>query len=153
LDEIVAVLGRSAKATKQLASRARARIRADGPPADADLVRRHEAVQASFKAARDGDFDGLVALLAPDVVLRSAARATVIRGAAAVVGQVLTFVRPDAAIHPAVVNGAAGAVVTAADRPVSVIGFTIRAGGIVAIDGVAAPARLSHLDLSEFTRA
>jgi RNA polymerase sigma-70 factor, ECF subfamily len=73
LDEIVAVLGRSAKATKQLASHARARIRADGPPADADLVRRHEAVQASFKAARDGDFDGLVALLAPDVVLRSAA--------------------------------------------------------------------------------
>jgi hypothetical protein len=65
----------------------------------------------------------------------------VIRGAAAVVGQVLTFVRPDAAIHPAVVNGAAGAVVTAADRPVSVIGFTTRAGGIVAIDGVAAPAR------------
>ncbi len=157
LDEIAVVLGRSAKATKQLASRARARIRADGPPADADLVRQHEAVQAFFKAARDGDFDGLVALLAPAVVLRSdggvAARATVIRGAASVAGQVLTFVRPNAAIHPVLVNGAAGVVVTAAGRPVSVIGFTIRAGDIVAIDGVAAPARLSRLDLSEFTRA
>lgn len=120
-------------------------------------MRQHEAVQAFFKAARGGDFDGLVALLAPDVVLRSdggvAARAIVIRGAAAVAGQVLAFFRPNATIHPALVNGAAGAVVTAAGRPVSVIGFTIRAGDIVAIDGVAAPARLRHLDLSEFTRA
>jgi RNA polymerase sigma-70 factor (ECF subfamily) len=157
LDEIAAVLGRSTKATKQLASRARARIRADGPPADADPVRQHDTVRAFFEAARCGDFDGLVALLAPDVVMRSdggvAARATVTRGSAAVAGQVLLFSRPEAAIRPALVNGAAGVVITAAGRPVSVIGFTIRAGAIVAIDGVADPARLGHLDLSEFTRA
>ena len=155
-DEIATVLGRSTKATKQLASRARARIRADGPPADADPARQHEAVQAFFEAARSGDFQALVALLAPDVVLRSdgagvAARATLIRGAGAVARQVLTFVRPEAAVHPALVNGAAGVVVTAAGRPVSVVGFTVRAGVIAAIDGLADPDRLSRLDLSEFT--
>ncbi|HEY5987105.1 MAG TPA: sigma-70 family RNA polymerase sigma factor [Streptosporangiaceae bacterium] len=156
LDEIAAVLGRSTQATKQLARRARARIRADGPPADADPVRQHEAVQAFFEAARRGDFDGLVALLAPDVVMRSdggvAARPTVTRGATTVASQVLAFVRPEATIHPAQVNGAAGVVVTAAGRPVSVIGFTVREGTVVAIDGVADPARLGRLDLSGFTR-
>ena len=158
LDEIAAVLGRSTTATKQLASRARTRIRAGGPPADADPVPQHEAVQAFFEAARQGDFDRLVALLAPDVVMRSdgggmAARATVTRGAAAVATQALTFFRPEAAIHPALVNGAAGVVIATAGRPVSVIGFTVRAGTIVAIDGVADPARLGRLDLSEFARA
>jgi RNA polymerase sigma factor (sigma-70 family) len=155
LDEIAAILGRSTTATKQLASRARIRIRTDGPPVEADPVRQREAVQAFFEAARGGDFDRLVALLAPDAVMRSdggvAARATVTRGSAAVARQVLIFIRPEAAIRPALVNGAAGVVITAAGRPVSVIGFTIRAGAIVAIDGVADPARLGQLDLSEFT--
>src|SRR5204863_8456509 len=70
-DEIAAILGRSAKATKQLAARARARIRSDAPPADADAVRQHEAVRAFYDAARNGDFDALIAVLAPEVVLRS----------------------------------------------------------------------------------
>ncbi|MEN3309061.1 MAG: hypothetical protein V7603_5263 [Micromonosporaceae bacterium] len=155
IDEIAAVLGRSTKATKQLAARARARIRTGGPPADADPVRQYEAVRAFYDAARNGDFDALVALLAPDVLLRSdgggvAARAFRIRGAAAVAHRVLTFLRPGATVHPALVNGAAGAVVSSRNRAVAVIGFTVRDAAIVAIDGIADPARLGRIDLSGF---
>lgn len=154
-DEIAAILDRSPKATKQLAARARARIRSGGPPADADPVRQHEAVRAFFEAARDGDFDALVALLAPDVVLRSdggglSSRATRIRGAVAVARQILTFFRPGATPRPAWVNGAAGVVITAAGMPRAIIGFTVRAGAIVAIDGLSDPARLRRIDLSKF---
>jgi RNA polymerase sigma factor (sigma-70 family) len=157
-DEIAAILDRSTKATKQLASRARARIRSDGPPADADPVRQREAVRAFYEAARNGDFDALLALLAPDVVLRSdgggvAARAVRIRGAASVARQILTFFRPGATPRPAWVNGAAGVVITTAGTPRAIIGFTVRDGAIVAIDGLSDPARLAHLDLSEFTTA
>ena len=155
LGEIAAVLGRSEKATKQLAARARARIRSDGPPADSDPMRQHEAVRAFFEAARDGDFEALVALLAPDVVLRSdgagvASRATQVRGAAAVARLVLTYTRPDATLHPALINGAAGVVVSARGRVTAVIGFTVRGDTIVAIDGLADPARLARIDLSRF---
>lgn len=108
-----------------------------------------------YQAARNGDFDTLVALLAPDVVLRSdgagaAGQATQIRGAAAVARLVLTFTRPGATMHPAVVNGAAGVVVSARGRVTAVIGFTVRGDTIVAIDGLADPARLARVDLSGF---
>jgi RNA polymerase sigma-70 factor (ECF subfamily) len=158
IGEIAAVLGRSTKATKQLAARARARIRTDGPPADSDPVRQHEAVRAFYEAARNGDFDALVGLLAPDVVLRSdgggiASRTVRIRGAEAVARQILTFVRPEATLHPALVNGAAGVVISAGNRATAVIGFTVRGDAIVAIDGLADPARIARIDLSGFAIA
>jgi RNA polymerase sigma factor (sigma-70 family) len=152
--DIAVLLGRSANATKQLASRARGRIQAGGPLPDADLARQHDAVRAFFEAARGGDFDGLVALLDPNVELRSdggAARpqaTAAVRGAAAVAGRALMFARPDAVVHPALVNGAAGAVVTLGGRPVSVMGFTVRDGVIVVIDVLADVDRLGRLDLS-----
>jgi hypothetical protein len=91
-DDIAAMLGRSTNATKQLASRARGRIRAGGPLPDADLARQHDAVRAFFEAARSGDFDALVAVLDPNVCARTAARrvrrpAAVVRGAAAMAGR------------------------------------------------------------------
>jgi RNA polymerase sigma factor (sigma-70 family) len=158
IDEIAAILGRSPAATKQLAARARARIRTDGPPGDADPIRQHQAVKAFYEAARNGDFDALVALLASDVVLRSdgggvPARATRIRGAAAVAHQVQTFMRPGATVHPALVNGAAGVVISARNRVVAVIGFTVRDAAIAAIDGIADPARLARIDFSGFAIA
>lgn len=155
-DDIATMLGRSAKASKQLASRARGRIRAGGPLPDADLARQHEAVRAFFEAARGGDFDALVALLDPNVELRSdggAARpqaTMVVRGAAAVAGRVMMLARPDGAVHPALVNGAAGVVGTMGGRPVSVMGFTVRDGVIVAIDVLADVDRLERLDLPDF---
>lgn len=154
IDEIAAVLGRSTKATKQLAARARARIRADGPPTDADPLVQYEAVTAFYDAARNGDFDALVALLAPDVVLHTdgggvASQAFQIRGADAVARRVMTFMRPFT-VCPAVVNGAVGVLLSAGSRLTAVIGFTVRGNGIVAIQGLADPARLSRLDLTGF---
>jgi RNA polymerase sigma-70 factor (ECF subfamily) len=108
-------------------------------------------VDAFYKAARGGDFDGLVALLDPDVVLRSdfgARRAVapgVVRGAAAVAGQALMFSSPAAVLHPALVNGAAGVVVTVAGRPVAVMGFIVTDGRIVEINAIAEPERVRRI--------
>jgi RNA polymerase sigma factor (sigma-70 family) len=155
-NEIAPMLGRSTNATKQLASRARARIRAAGPMPDADLTGQHEAVRAFFEAARHGDFDALVALLDPNVELRTDGGVTaghaVARGAAAVAGRALMFARPDATVQPALINGAAGVVVTVGRRPVSVMGFTVRDGVIVAIAALVDVDRLERLDLSEFVK-
>ncbi|MEX5708398.1 MULTISPECIES: sigma-70 family RNA polymerase sigma factor [unclassified Parafrankia] len=157
-DDIAAMLGRSTAATKQLASRARGRIRAGGPLPEADLAQQHEAVRAFFEAARGGDFDALVALLAPDVEMRSdggAARpraSAVLRGAASVAGRALMFARPDAEVHPALVNGAAGVVVTVGGRAVSIMGFTVRDRLIVAVDVLADVDRLGRFELSAFER-
>jgi RNA polymerase sigma factor (sigma-70 family) len=154
--DIAVLLGRSVDATKQLASRARRRVRVDGPPPDGDPARQRDAVRAFFEAARRGDFDALVALLDPDVRMRSDGGATlprvtaVVRGAAAVARRALMFARPDAAVHPVLVNGAAGVVVTVGGRPVSVMGFTVRGGAIVAIDVLADVARLDRLELAGF---
>ncbi|GAA4589326.1 RNA polymerase sigma factor SigJ [Planotetraspora phitsanulokensis] len=153
-NDIAAMLGRSPDATKQLASRARARIRAGGPSPDADLARQQEAVQAFYDAARHGDFDALVALLDPQAAMHSDGGAAhpkitgVTRGAAAIAGRALMFANPDATVHPVLVNGAAGAVVTVDGRPVSVMGFTVTGGVIVAIDVLADVDRLGRLDLS-----
>jgi RNA polymerase sigma-70 factor (ECF subfamily) len=111
-------------------------------------------VDAFFAAAREGDFDRLVAVLDPDVVLRSDGGAerpklsVVVHGAAAVAARALTYVRLSPFVRPALVNGAAGVVVAPHGTPFSVMGFTVRGGKIVAIDSVSDPARLSRLDLA-----
>jgi RNA polymerase sigma factor (sigma-70 family) len=156
-EEIGTLLGRSANAAKQLASRARRRVRGAVAVPDADLGRQQAAVDAFFAAARAGDFDALVALLDSDVTLRADAGpprrgigSAVVHGAAEVAGQALMFSRPAARVHRALVNGAAGTVVTLKHRPVSVMAFTVTDGKIVAINALIDPDRLSRLDLSAF---
>jgi RNA polymerase sigma-70 factor (ECF subfamily) len=150
-EEIAPIVGRTSVATRQLASRARRRVRGAAPNPDADLTEQRAVVDAFLAAARGGDFDALVAVLDPDVVLRAdrgrlpvAARLpVVVHGAADVAEQVLTrgarFAR---FARPAIVNGAAGLVIVPARRPVAVIGFTVAEGRIVEIDLIADPEKL-----------
>jgi RNA polymerase sigma-70 factor (ECF subfamily) len=153
-DEIAPIVGRSPHAARQLASRARRRVQGADAVPDADLTRQREIVDAFFAAARDGNFDALVAVLDPDVVLRSdSGRARPrtparVRGARAVAGQALQFGRLSAFVCPALVNGVAGVVVAPNGRPVSVIGVTVVRGNIVAIDSLSDPERLRELDLA-----
>ena len=154
-DEIAPMVGRSPATARQLASRARRRVRgADVRAPDPDAARQREVVNAFFAAAHRGDFDALVAVLDPDVVLRSdggTARpevSLVLRGAAAVAGQTLMIAHPTAPKRPVLVNGAAGVVVMLEGQPVAVIGFTVSRGKIVEIDAIADPERLGGLDLS-----
>jgi RNA polymerase sigma-70 factor (ECF subfamily) len=155
-EEIAPVVGRSPTAARQLASRARRRVQGEAHVPDADLATQREVVDAFLAASRDGDFDTLLAVLDPDVVLRidgGAVRAGLsreVRGARAVAEQTLTFSRLSPFVRPALVNGAAGVVVAPRGRPFSVMGFTIRGGKIVEIDILADPARLSRLDVSVF---
>jgi RNA polymerase sigma factor (sigma-70 family) len=152
-DEIGPMVGRSPAAARQLASRARRRVKvADIPAPDPDLARQRDVVDAFFLAARGGDFDALVAVLAPDVVLRSdfgarrPAASVVTRGAAAVAGQALMFKNAAAAhLNPALVNGAAGVVVTMGGRPFAVMGFIVFEGKIVEIDAIADPERVRRI--------
>jgi RNA polymerase sigma factor (sigma-70 family) len=154
-DEIAPIVGRSPSAARQLASRARRRVKGAAPVPDADPARQREAVDAFLAAARGGDFQGLLEVLDPDVVLRADAGAVpgrasrVIRGARAVAEQSLAYARrlgPFA--RPALVNGAAGIVAAPGGRPVSVLGFTVTRGRIIEIDILANPERLSRLDLA-----
>jgi RNA polymerase sigma-70 factor (ECF subfamily) len=153
-DEIAPMVGRSPTAARQLASRARRRVQGAAAAPDPDLTRQREVVDAFFAAARDGDFDALVAVLHPDVVLRSDGGAVrpgasfVMRGAQNVAESALTFARLSPFVRPALVNGAAGVVVAPHGRPFSVMGFTVRDGKIVEIDGIADPERLQKLDLA-----
>ena len=153
-DQIAPLVDRSSTAARQLASRARRRVQGEAPVPDADLSLQREVVDAFFAAAREGDFEALVAVLDADVVLRSdggAARpdaSFVLRGAKAVAKSALTFARLSPYVQPALINGAAGVVVAPRGRPFSVMGFTVRGGKIVAIDGLADPARLRELDLT-----
>jgi RNA polymerase sigma-70 factor (ECF subfamily) len=153
-DEIAPIVGRSPAAARQLASRARRRVQGGAPPPDADLARQREVVDAFFAAARDGNFDALVAVLDPDVVLRSdggeqrPSASIVVRGAQAVAERAVTFARLSPFVRPALVNGAAGVVVAPRDRAVSVMAFTVAGGKIVAIDALADPERLRQLDLT-----
>ena len=148
-EEIAPMVGRTPAAARQLASRARRRVKGAAIPApDPDLARQRDVVDAFFRAARGGDFDGLVGLLDPEVVLRAdfGARrpgaSTVIHGPAAVARQALVGAFPAAQLHPALVNGAAGVVVTVAGRPFAVLGFTVTQGRIVEIDAIADPERV-----------
>jgi RNA polymerase sigma-70 factor (ECF subfamily) len=151
-EEIAPMLGRSPAAARQLASRARRRVGgAEVPAPDPDLARQRQVVDAFFLAARGGDFGALVAVLDPEVVLRSdfgagrpgAARVT--RGAAAVARQALLAAMPSAELHPALVNGAAGVVVTVRGRPFAVMGFTVAGGRVLEIDAIADPERVARI--------
>jgi RNA polymerase sigma factor (sigma-70 family) len=156
-EEIAQILGRSPAATRQLASRARRRVRGAAPLPDADLARQRAVVDAFFAAARDGDFAALLALLDPDVVVRAdggpvpVGASRVVRGAAAVAEQAIAadgFSRLARLVRPALVNGAAGAVFAPGGRLHAVVGFTVSGGKIVEIDVLADPARLRALDLA-----
>jgi RNA polymerase sigma factor (sigma-70 family) len=154
-EEIAPIVGRSPAAARQLASRARRRVQGAAPVPDADVTRQRAVVDAFLTAARDGDFEGLLAVLDPDVVVRAdggavpAGASRVVRGAAAVAEQALSFARLAPFVRPTLVNGAAGVVVAPGGRPVSVMGFTVRRGRIVAIDILADPERLRRLDLAD----
>ena len=153
-EEIAPIVDRSPTAARQLASRARRRVRGVPTASDAGLPAQRKVVDAFFAAARDGDFDALVAVLDPDVALHSDGgpahrHATVeVRGARAVAERALMFARLSPYVRPALVNGAAGVVVAPRGRPFSVMGFTVAGGRIVAIDVLADPERLSRLDLT-----
>jgi len=156
-DEIGAMMDRSPAAARQLASRARRRVQGRAPAPDPDLARQREVVDAFLAAAHEGDFDRLVTVLHPDVVLRSdggtarARHTTVITGATAVAAQAATFGRFSPFARPALVNGAAGVLVTAAGRPLSVMAFTVAEGRIAAIDVIADPERLRQLALDDLS--
>jgi RNA polymerase sigma-70 factor, ECF subfamily len=149
-DEIGPMVGRSPAAARQLASRAQRRIQ-EAPTPDRDLRRQRAVVDAFFAAARGGDFDALVAVLDPDVVHRSdwgsLPGSAVVRGAETVAAQALRFADPERIVHPVLVNGAAGAVITVEAKPVSIIGFTVVNGRITAIDALVDPDRIGALDL------
>ena len=153
-EEIAPIVGRSEAATRQLASRARRRVQGAPVAPDPDPTRQREVVDAFLAAARGGDFDALVTVLDPEVVLRAdrgPAGSVEVRGAAAVASQALTFSRLGAGggvVRRALVNGAAGVVATREGRPFSVLGFTVASGRIVEIDILADPERLSRLDLA-----
>jgi ketosteroid isomerase-like protein len=133
---------------------ARRRVRGSAPVPDADLKRQRKVVDAFFAAAHEGDFDALVAVLDPDVVLRSDGgdlrrrSSIVLHGAHNVAARAMTFARLSQFVRPALVNGAAGVVVAPRGRPFSVLGFTVSNGRIVEIDALSDPARLSRLDLT-----
>jgi RNA polymerase sigma-70 factor (ECF subfamily) len=152
-DEIAPIVDRTPDAARQLASRARRRVQGSAAVPDVDIERQREVVAAFFAAAREGNFEALVAVLDPDVILRSDGGAGapaftgLMRGAEPVAGRALRFARPSSIVHPVLVNGAAGVVVTVKGRPISVIGFTVQRGRIVAIDALADPARIRTLDL------
>ena len=149
-DEIAPIVGRSPDAARQLASRGRRRVRGTPSMPDTDLERQREVVRAFLAAARGGDFEGLVALLDPDVVLRvdrGGRTLTEVVGARSVAGRALGFARLARFARPALVNGAAGFVVAVRGRPLAVSGFTVVGGRIARIDLLADRARLRRMDL------
>src|SRR5918995_1545953 len=133
-DQIAHIVGRSPAASRQLASRARRRMRGAATLPDADLSRQREVVDAFLAAAREGDFEALLEVLDPDVVLRSdggllrPGLSREVRGARAVAEGALTFSRLVPFAQPALVNGAAGVVAFRGGQPISIMGFTVRGG-------------------------
>jgi RNA polymerase sigma factor (sigma-70 family) len=145
-DEIAGIVGRTPSATKMMASRARARVRGAAPTPDRDLGRQREVVDAFLAAARGGDFDRLLTVLDPDVILRADGGderpSTILRGAQAVAGSAVMFARLADDARPVLVNGAAGVRAVAGGKPMSVMAFTVVDGRIVAIDSLSDPQRL-----------
>jgi RNA polymerase sigma factor (sigma-70 family) len=150
--EIAPIVDRSPEAARQLASRARRRVRAERTVPDADLETQREVIDAFLAAARDGDFDQLVALLDPDVVLRAdfgpAGGSQELHGAAAVAGQALGYAQIGLEVRPALINGVAGAVAFLRGQPFSIGVVTVRNGRIVELDFLNDPERLRLLDLT-----
>jgi RNA polymerase sigma factor (sigma-70 family) len=151
-DEIAPIVDRSPEAARQLASRARRRVQGEKTTADADLDTQRKVVDAFLAASRDGDFEALLEVLDPDVVLRAdlgpGGRPVVVRGAVEVAGQAVGYSQLGLVMRPALVNGAAGAVSFLEGEPFSVGAVTVRNGKIVAIDMLADPERLRQLDLT-----
>ncbi len=147
-NEIAPIVERSPSAARQLASRARRRVRGTSAP-DADLPAQRAVIDAFLTAARDGDFDALLAVLDPDVVLRVDRGALhpslEVHGAQAVIRQAFTFARLASHSVPAVVNGAAGLIVESGGHVRSVAGFSIVGGKIAEIDILADPERVRAL--------
>ncbi|GAA5118371.1 sigma-70 family RNA polymerase sigma factor [Pseudonocardia adelaidensis] len=149
-DEIAPVLDRSEAATRQLASRARRRVRGAHPEPDPDPGAQRAVVDAFLAAARGGDLETLVSLLAPDVVVRADAGKlrprTVLQGREAVAQGAMTFARVAELTRPALVNGAPGAAAFRDGRLVSVAAFTVAGGQITALDIVSDPERIARID-------
>jgi RNA polymerase sigma-70 factor (ECF subfamily) len=148
-DAIAEVLDRSTDATKMLASRARGRLRNTSPTPDADPVRQREVVEAFFAAARAGDFEALLQVLAPDVLLRADGGENpfsgLVRGAEQVAGRAVMYRRLDAVVTRVLVNGLPGFLSTVDGQPFSLLAFTVVGGRIVAIDALADRDRLAAL--------
>jgi RNA polymerase sigma-70 factor (ECF subfamily) len=147
-DQIASIVDRSPAAARQLASRARRRVRGAVPEPDTDLAAQRALVDAFLAAARDGDFEALLAVLHPDVVIRvdRGALSRETRGAEEVARQARTFAHLAPLARPAMVNGVPGFVVAAPNRVLAVAGFTIAGGLITEIDLLADPTRLSNLN-------
>ena len=152
-EQVADLLDRSPVAARKAASRARGRVEAEPTAPDVNLDRQREVVDAFFAAAREGDFDALVEVLHPEVVIRAdggAARPSanhVIRGAAEVAGRAMTFANLSPFVRPVLVNGVAGVLVAPQGRLFSVMAFTVAGGKVVAIDALADPVRLERLEL------
>jgi RNA polymerase sigma-70 factor, ECF subfamily len=152
-EQIAPIVERSPQATRQLASRARRRVRGAAPVPDADLTAQWEVVEAFIAAAREGDFDALVAVLDPDVVLRADGGPTGlsqrVQGAESVASQALLWSRVELTMRRVLVNGAAGIVTFLHGQPFSIAAATVRNGKIVEVDFLADPERIARLDLDE----
>lgn len=152
-DDIAPIVDKSPQATRQLASRARRRVRAQPTASDVDVDAQYAAVQAFLAASRSGDFAALVATLDPDIVLRSdggqifAGLTKEVRGAEAVARQASMFARIDLDAYPILVNGAAGMLVLRNGKPFSLATLVVRNGRIAEMDFLADPERLAQLDL------
>ena len=153
-EEIAPIVGRSPTAARQLASRARRRVRGGEVPPGRDLVRQREVVEAYLAAARGGDFEALLAVLAPEVIVRADAAAQragaprELSGAAAVGRGVLAAARGAGSARLVLLDGRPGLIVAPRGRLLMVLGFTIAGGKIVAIDAIADPEHLRRLDLA-----
>lgn len=151
-DEIGPIVDRSPEAARQLASRARRRVQGERTVPDADLETQRRVAAVFLAAARDGDFEALLEVLDPDIVVRAdlgpLGRSRELRGAAAVAGEALTFSRVGLTTRLALVNGAMGVVTTVDGEPFTVGAFTVTGGKIVEIDWLADPERLRQLDMT-----
>jgi RNA polymerase sigma-70 factor, ECF subfamily len=151
-DQIAPIVDRSPEAARQLASRARRRLQGENAVPDADLAAQREVADAFLAAAREGDFEALLEVLDPDVVLRAdfgvEGESRVVRGARLVAGQALFYSRLGLEYRPALVNGAVGGVALRDGAPFSVGAITVGGGKIVALDFLNDPERLAQLDLT-----
>ena len=149
-EEIAPIVGRSAEATRQLASRARRRVRGGAAAPDPDLVRQREVVDAFLGALRAGDFEGLLAVLDPDLVVRAdmSGAPSEIRGAAIWAKGAVAYGHMARAVRPALVNGAIGLVMAPRGRLSRALTFTIANGRITEIEVIGDPARLGELEVA-----
>ena len=153
-DEIAAMVDRSPQATRQLASRARRRVREAPPPPNPDMTRQRAVVDAYFAAARDGDLDALVAVLDPDVVLRAHRREgdpLELHGATRVAHGAMSARRFAPYVRPALINGVAGVVAFDGERPFAVLAFTVVGDRAAAIDVFNDPGLVAKLDIRGIT--